>query len=105
MAVPGQDRGLLGPGREYCHRTATHRRLPGRRPVTTATIISDEVRSADADIVGDRLTVEPGRLVDAMGWELKAQGLCRDDACVPVRDPASLFVGDRLDVAAVAAAL
>jgi len=73
--------------------------------VTSATIISDEVRSVDAEIAGDRLTLDPGRLVDALGWELKAEGLCRDDICVPVRDPAGLFLGDRVDVAAVAAAL
>ena len=40
-----------------------------------------------------------------LGWQLKPEGLCRDDICVPVRDAGSLRVGDRLDVAAVAGAL
>ena len=30
----------------------------------------------------------------ALGWELKPEGLCRDDVCVPVREPADLFVGE-----------
>jgi len=72
--------------------------------MTIAVIISDEARSADVEIIGDRLTLDPAGLLGALGWELKAEGLCRDDVCVPLRD-AALFVGDRLDVAAVAAAL
>jgi hypothetical protein len=71
----------------------------------SATIISDEVRRAEATTADGRLLVAPERLVDALGWELKPEGLCRDEVCVPVRDRASLFVGERVDVAAVAAAL
>ena len=44
-------------------------------------------------------------LVAAIGWELKPEGLCRDDVCVPVRDRASLGDGGRLELAAVAEAL
>ena len=69
------------------------------------TVISDDVRRVDADIVGDRLLVAPGQLPEALGWALKPEGLCRDDVCVPVRDRAGLFVGDELDIAAVGAAL
>jgi hypothetical protein len=71
----------------------------------SATIISDEARTVEAAISDGRLLLAPERLADAIGWELKPQGLCRDDMCVPVRDPASLFVGKDLDLAAVAAAL
>jgi hypothetical protein len=71
----------------------------------SATIISDDVRRAEATPVDGRLLVPPERLADALGWELKPEGLCRNDICVPVRDRASLFVGDDLDLAAVAAAL
>ncbi|HWW53156.1 MAG TPA: hypothetical protein VNY84_05275 [Acidimicrobiales bacterium] len=70
-----------------------------------ATIISDEVRTVEASTVGGRVLVAPGLLNDALGWQLKAEGLCRDDTCVPVRDTAALFVDGELDVAAVAAAL
>ena len=71
----------------------------------SATIISDDVRSTEARRADGRLLVAPERLVDALGWELKPEGLCRDELCVPVRDRASLFVGDEVDLAAVAAAL
>jgi hypothetical protein len=70
-----------------------------------ATVITDEARAVDAVVDGDRLLIEPTDLRSALGWELKPEGLCRDDICVPVRDRDALFAGDRLDVAAVATAL
>jgi hypothetical protein len=54
---------------------------------------------------GERALIDPAALTDALGWELKPEGLCRHDVCVPVRDRAALFSGDRLDVVAVARAL
>jgi hypothetical protein len=73
--------------------------------MATVTIISDEVRSVDAVTTDGRLLVEPARLPDALGWELKPEGLCRGGVCVPVGDVAALSVEGRLDVAAVADAL
>jgi hypothetical protein len=70
-----------------------------------ATIITEDEREVDALVNGDRLLIEPSALPAAIGWELKPEGLCRDDVCVPVRDRDALFVGDRIDVAAVATAL
>ena len=49
--------------------------------------------------------LEVEQLPDVFGWELKPEGLCRADVCVPVRDPAELFAGDHLDLEAVGAAL
>ena len=71
------------------------------------TIITDRVAMVDADVDAERGTflIDPDDLVEALGWELKASGLCRDDTCVPVRDMGAVRVGDRLDVAAVAAAV
>ena len=70
-----------------------------------ATIVTNETRTVDADVDGDRLLIAADALPDAMGWDLKPEGLCHGNVCVPVRDRASLFAGDRLDVAAVARAL
>ncbi len=68
-------------------------------------VLSDETRSVDAQVFGDRVVVSPGDLPDAIGWELKPEGLCRDDVCVPVRDPSSIEAGDGIDLVAAAAAL
>jgi hypothetical protein len=73
--------------------------------VAPVTIIGDDVRSIDADVDDDRVLVDAAHLPDALGWELKPEGLCRDDVCVPVRDQSTLFVGGRIDIARVAAAL
>jgi hypothetical protein len=69
------------------------------------TVIADETRTIDAAISNGSVLVRPDRLDEALGWQLKPEGLCLDDVCVPVRDPAALHVGDDLDLAAVASAL
>ena len=69
------------------------------------TIITDEVHEAEADVTDGRVLIDPHRLVDALGWELKPEGLCQGEACVPVRDVGALQVDGRLDLAAVAAAI
>ena len=58
-------------------------------------IIADESRTVDGSAEGDRILIDPARLPDALGWELKPEGLCREDMCVPVRDPSGLFVDGR----------
>ena len=50
-------------------------------------------------------SIDRDRLPDALGWELKPEGLCRDHVCVPVRDQSTIAVNGSLDLAAVAAAL
>jgi hypothetical protein len=73
--------------------------------MSSVTIIGYDVRSIDADVDDDRVLIDAAHLPDALGWELKPEGLCRDDVCVPVRDQSTLFVDDRIDIARVAAAL
>ena len=70
-----------------------------------ATIVTDDAATVDATVSGERLLIDPASLPDALGWELKPEGLCRGNECVPVRDRARLFVGERVDIAAVADAL
>ncbi len=69
------------------------------------TIIDESVHCVAGTIEDGRFLVDPEAFADALGWELKPEGLCRGDVCVPVADPAVLTVNGRLDVAAVAAAL
>lgn len=55
-----------------------------------ATVIYGEVpaEAAGARPEGDNLWLSPSDLRAATGWELKAEGLCRDDICIPL--PAGL---------------
>ena len=59
-----------------------------------ATIITDSEHEIVARSDGSRLLVDAAALADATGWVLKAEGLCRDDVCVPVRDRHDLLAGD-----------
>jgi peroxiredoxin len=75
--------------------------------MTQITIIDADVRTVEAAVDAERGTflIDVDCLPDALGWELKPQGLCQESACVPVADAESLRVGHRLDLAKVAAAL
>jgi hypothetical protein len=48
----------------------------------------------------DRLDLTPEELERQIGWELKPEGLCRDDRCVPF--PAGVAADDFVDVRVVA---
>jgi hypothetical protein len=63
----------------------------------------DRVREVDGVVGDDTVLLTPGDLEQATGWELRPEGLCRGDACVPVRD--ELLVDGSLDLRAVAGAL
>jgi hypothetical protein len=67
----------------------------------------DEVRphTVDATVAADGVRLAAKDVRAALGWELKPQGLCRDDVCLPVADPSRLQRSDGIDLAALAAAL
>ena len=69
------------------------------------TVITDHVATVEGDVDGTRVSIAPDALPSAIGWELKPEGLCREDVCVPVRDRDRLFAGDAVDLEAVADAL
>jgi peroxiredoxin len=75
--------------------------------MTEITIIEDVARtiSAHPDTARSTFLVDADHLAAAMGWELGPQGLCQGERCVPVADPCSLQVDDRVDLSAVAGAL
>jgi hypothetical protein len=66
---------------------------------------STSLPAARAD--GDALWLDPGDVERATGWQWKPEGLCRDDACVPLpRGREQALVRDgRLDVAGAWAAI
>ena len=49
--------------------------------------------------------VDASGLEDALGWALRPEGLCKDDACVIVSDHEALFDCERIDITAVASLL
>lgn len=67
-------------------------------------VIADHVVETDGTLDNDRAIVAADALMDILGWELKAEGLCRDELCVPA-DRATLEVDGELDLVAVANAL
>ena len=71
------------------------------------TIISDQVATVDGRVDTERgsILVDAADLNAAIGWDLKASGLCQGDICVPVRDMETITVGELIDLAAVADAV
>src|SRR4051794_11852081 len=61
-------------------------------------------RPASGRVDGDRVLLDADALGSLSGWQLKPEGLCRDEVCVPVRDRA-LVVDGAVDVARFATAL
>ena len=57
---------------------------------TFTLIDGDRVVALRASQHGERVRLAPEVLRDATGWELKPEGLCQGDLCVPVRDRAAL---------------
>lgn len=58
-----------------------------------------------ATIAGDRVWLSVETVKRALGWELKPEGLCRGDVCVPLRVRAAVVGSDGIDLAGLAASL
>ncbi|NNE73914.1 MAG: hypothetical protein HKN26_09635 [Acidimicrobiales bacterium] len=71
----------------------------------TVTVLTESSAEVAGDVVDGRVAIDASALTDAIGWQLKPEGLCQADVCVPVPDQAALMLGDRIDVAAAAAAV
>lgn len=72
-------------------------------PAERLTLIDEGgVVSLDVTVQGDVVRVRPAALAAGLGWRLEAEGLCRGDVCVPLRDRAALVSSDGIDLAALA---
>ncbi len=74
-------------------------------PTSFELIDEGVLRSLAATIADGRVFIPAAELARATGWALKPEGLCRDEACVPVRDRAALTGAGGVDLAGFAAAL
>ena len=72
---------------------------------STLTVLTERVTTVEATWDDARPVVAVETLTDLVGWELKAEGLCRADACVPLSDRAVVERPDGVDLVAAAAAL
>ena len=69
------------------------------------TVLTEQVTTVEATWDNARPVVALETLPDLVGWELKAEGLCRADTCVPLSDRAMVERPDGADLVAVAAVL
>jgi hypothetical protein len=67
----------------------------------------DETRAVtvDATVTSDGVRLPPAAVRDALGWELKPQGLCKDERCIPVPPTAALVDHGGVDLATLAVLL
>lgn len=75
------------------------------RVLVTVIGAADVERAVDGRRADGRLLVAVADLADATGWQLKPEGLCRGDVCVPVRDAGALGPDGLVDLAAFAGAI
>lgn len=78
--------------------------ISGMEQVLVRVIGIDEVEVV-GQRVGDRLLVSESELGRVTGWDLKAQGLCRGEVCVPVRDRSALGPDGWIDLEHLASAI
>ena len=71
----------------------------------SVTVVTEREAVVSGFRSGESLLVPEDALTEATGWELKPQGLCQGDVCVPVRDRGALGSDGLIDVAALGDAL
>ncbi len=73
---------------------------------TAFTILEDgSALEVQAEVAGDRVRLTPEALHESLGWQLKPEGLCRGEVCVPVRDRSKLVIDGAIDLSGFAEAL
>lgn len=65
-------------------------------------LVDSGVREIEGSIDGEAVVVSAEAIEAALGWQLKPEGLCKGDICMPVHDRASIMHADGVDLAAVA---
>jgi hypothetical protein len=74
--------------------------------MTMFTVISDEgATEIDASVDGERVLVAPAALSAAIGWQLKPEGLCRGEVCVPLFGKLEADAEGQVDLVEAAALL
>jgi len=79
--------------------------VPDSLTVSATLVVNDGERELAVAVKAGSWLIDSDDLESAIGWDLRPEGLCRGDVCVPVRDQSSLMVGDALSLNQVAKAL
>lgn len=66
-------------------------------------VAGSEVTDVDGEATSTTVLLAPEALAAATGWDLRPEGLCRGEVCVPRRPGDGLLVDERVDLAAFAA--
>jgi hypothetical protein len=74
-------------------------------PVDFSLIYPDGRVQVQAEIEAGRVRIAPERIGETLGWQLRDEGLCRGEACVPVRDPDALVDERGIDLETLAEVL
>ena len=71
---------------------------------TVTVLMPHESIEVEGQCVDDLALVDRTSLNEVLGWELKPQGLCRENECIPVKE-SDLLHGDCVDLRAAATAV
>jgi hypothetical protein len=75
-------------------------------PGSVTIVAGDRVTDVAGVITADgTVALPPSELERATGWNLRDEGLCHGDVCVPVRDRSALLVGDGISLGGFARVL
>jgi hypothetical protein len=67
--------------------------------MTQLTVIDESGSHAFAHVGFGEMGVGAKEFASATGWTLKAEGLCKGEICVPVRNSAAMSNGEAIDIA------
>ncbi len=64
------------------------------------TVIDDQARTVEAEVDGEQILLDPADFAIAAGWEVRPEGFCQGDVCIPYSATQAARVGDKIDLVA-----
>jgi hypothetical protein len=71
-------------------------------PHMAIVLTGEQIHDVDAVVRPGTLLLAPASVPEVTGWELKPEGLCREDVCVPTHSRPDVQVDGRVDLHVVA---
>ena len=65
-------------------------------------VLSQETTALQGAWIDDEPYVTPEDLETVLGWQVKPEGLCKNDACIPIGDSVNFGEGDSMNLKDVA---